>query len=131
MKSVEYSGINCMYDERAGLVYGKVNGEEIFAVVEECPICRTLHGTGLAYRKGEQDYEVAHEFARQALYRHMQDEHIVRYRAEILDTQDEHRVIDKSSWTNDESEAIDAGFELLRKFDTGKVRLHVREVYQA
>lgn len=132
MKSVEYSGINCKYDERSGLVHGKVNGEDVFAVVEQCPICGQLYGTGLAYRKGEQVFEIARDYARQDLYRHMHEEHIVRYRAEIIDTEPaSYIVLDKSSWTHDESEAIEEGFELLKKFDEKKVRLNIREAFQA
>ena len=76
MKYVEYAGVKCTYKD--SIVCGMVNGQKMFAVVEKCPICGALCGTGLAYRENEKIYEVAGEYARQALNEHMHSSHIVR-----------------------------------------------------
>lgn len=61
------------YDEKNGLVWDV--SHEHFGVVEKCPICSELVGTGIAYKADEPIYECAGEYARRALAEHLLYEH--------------------------------------------------------
>ena len=73
MIDVTYAGEKARYDESAGRVWSLDGGR--FAVVEECPVCGQLVGTGIGYRADEPEYCVAGACVDRALGEHLRFAH--------------------------------------------------------
>jgi len=69
MEQIKYGLEEVELDRERGLVYS-LDGER-FGVVEICPVCGQVVGTGCAYRSDEPVYEIAGEYARKELAEHM------------------------------------------------------------
>jgi len=72
-EKVKYCGEVGTYNPNLGIVWSSDN--EYFAVVEKCPVCGELCGTGMGYRAEEAIYEIAYEFARKELIDHEKTNH--------------------------------------------------------
>ncbi len=70
MERIRYGLEEVELDRERGLVLS-LDGER-FGVIEICPICGEVVGTGCAYRSDEPIYEIAGEYAHKALAEHME-----------------------------------------------------------
>jgi hypothetical protein len=70
MEKIRYGLEDVELDRERRLVWS-LDGER-FGVIEICPICGAVVGTGCAYRSDEPVCEIAGEYARKALAEHME-----------------------------------------------------------
>ena len=73
MERVVYNGQLAFFDAGAGRVWSE--DFEFYAVVEECPYCGQLVGTGMGYRADEPEYNVADCFVARAMGGHLRSVH--------------------------------------------------------
>jgi hypothetical protein len=73
MEKINYGLEEAILDKANGLVWS-LDGER-FAVVDICPYCGQIVGTGLAYRADEPVYAMAGDHARHELMDHIRTDH--------------------------------------------------------
>ena len=73
MEKVVYGGQSAFYDAAAGRVWSQDFTH--YALVDECPLCGELIGTGMGYRAGEAEYCVADSYVDRALGEHLRLAH--------------------------------------------------------